>query len=288
MDKTIKNVAIYLRKSRDDGEYEDVLAKHRDRLVELAKSNNWSFVIYQEIASGGVLALRTEMLRLLKDIDLFDGILVMDIDRLGRGDFEEWGKILNIFIRTRTFIITPQRTYDPTLDIDELSLDLQSFFAKYEFKMIKKRLAQGKLAGAKKGMWTNGKPPFPYKNNSASKNIEVDEEKRSVYRLIIEKYLAGMSTQELSVWLNKNKVPTPTGKMPFEGGNRVGWSNTAVHRLLVDEVHLGRVVFGKHKDDGHRIKGGKALLNPKEEWIVAEGSHEQLKTRRNTRGFFQN
>jgi len=32
----IKHVAIYLRKSRDEGEYDDVLSKHRDTLLAIA------------------------------------------------------------------------------------------------------------------------------------------------------------------------------------------------------------------------------------------------------------
>jgi len=40
--KHIKNVAIYLRKSRDDGETDDVLVKHRDTLVNYAQEKNWT------------------------------------------------------------------------------------------------------------------------------------------------------------------------------------------------------------------------------------------------------
>lgn len=36
--KTIKHVAVYLRKSRDDSEFEDVLSKHRDTLLALVES----------------------------------------------------------------------------------------------------------------------------------------------------------------------------------------------------------------------------------------------------------
>lgn len=64
--------------------------------------------------------------------------------------------------------------------------DFQAIFAKMEYKIIKKRMKQGKVAGAKKGMWTNGRPPYPYVYISATKQVEVDEEKRKIYRLIIE------------------------------------------------------------------------------------------------------
>lgn len=40
----IKHVAIYLRKSRDEGEYDDVLSKHRDTLVPYAKVREWTYL----------------------------------------------------------------------------------------------------------------------------------------------------------------------------------------------------------------------------------------------------
>lgn len=51
----VYKVAIYLRKSRDEnGDIDDVLWKHRTRLVEYAESNGWRYDIYEEkVMSGG-------------------------------------------------------------------------------------------------------------------------------------------------------------------------------------------------------------------------------------------
>lgn len=43
----IKKVAIYLRKSRDDADIDDILSKHRSRLVEYATKNKWTYDIYE-------------------------------------------------------------------------------------------------------------------------------------------------------------------------------------------------------------------------------------------------
>ena len=228
MDKqdNIKHVAIYLRKSRDEGEYDDVLSKHRDTLVAIAKARNWTYELYQEIRSGESIAKRKEMQKLLAHVDegLYDGVLVMDIDRLGRGEHADWAEICKAFLYTDTYIITPQKIYDLSQEQDEMLFDFQAVFAKMEYKMIKKRMRQGKVAGAKKGMWTNGSPPYPYIYNRATKQIEVDTEKLKIYRAMLEKYLLGISTQEISVWLNKRAVAPPyTGKR-----NKYGWSHVTV------------------------------------------------------------
>jgi site-specific DNA recombinase len=277
----IRHVAIYLRKSRDDGEYEDALAKHRETLVNYANKNNWTYEIYEEIASGEKIEFRPKMQELLKHIasGLYDGVLVVDIDRLGRGDFEEWGRIIKVFLLSDTLIITPQRVYDPSEESDEISLDLQSFFAKFEYKKIKKRLYGGKVSGAKKGMWTNGKPPFPYKYLRDTKEVIVDESKRPVYILIKEMFLEkDMGLVPIARWLNQNRIKLPSGKTPVEDGRSCGWESTTVHRLLIHPFHMGYVVLGKSKGSGHKKKGGKVIKQPKESWTVGKGNHEILKT----------
>ncbi|MNN01518.1 hypothetical protein D3C81_1141380 [compost metagenome] len=54
-------------------------------------------------------------------------------------------------------------------------------------------MKQGKEAGAKKGMWMNGKPPFPYYYDKNTKLVLVDEGKHLIYRAIVDKYLSGIN-----------------------------------------------------------------------------------------------
>jgi site-specific DNA recombinase len=199
----------------------------------------------------------------------YDGVLVMDIDRLGRGEHADWAEICKAFLCAETYVITPQKIYDLSQEQDEMLFDFQAVFAKMEYKMIKKRMRQGKVAGAKKGMWTNGRPPYPYVYNSATKQVEVDAEKAKIYRMIIDKSLLGMSSQEISVWLNRKSIAPPySGKR-----NKYGWSHVTVYRLLISEIHLGYVIYGKTRN--HR---GSVLIVEKEDWIRVKGDHEPLKT----------
>jgi site-specific DNA recombinase len=92
METNIKEVAIYLRKSRDEtGGQEDVLAKHEALLLEYASKNNLKYSIYKEIGGSEYIEGRPQMVRLLEDVeqDLYDAVLVVDIDRLTRGSLEE-------------------------------------------------------------------------------------------------------------------------------------------------------------------------------------------------------
>ncbi|HWQ41841.1 MAG TPA: recombinase family protein [Desulfosporosinus sp.] len=138
-----------------------------------------------------------------------------------------------------------------------------------EYKMIKKRMKQGKIAGAKKGMWTNGKPPYPYVYNPAAKQIEVNEDKKKIYRMIVEKYLSGIACQKIAIWLNNSKISLPYGPTR----NKKGWSSLSILRLLTNETHLGYMTYGKTR----KTRGVIQFLE-KEDWIKVTGTHEVLKT----------
>ncbi|MUG73848.1 hypothetical protein GNP93_24900 [Paenibacillus validus] len=170
----VKDVAIYLRKSRGEvPDDKDDLNKHERELIELATSYGWRYSIYKEIGSSASIEYRPEMVRLLQDVeaDLFDAVLVMDYDRLSRGDLEAQGKIRRILKNSVTKVITPTKVYDFNNEEAELINDIEGVFSRREYRMIRRRLNRGKKRGAKNGNWTNGKPPFPYVYNPLTKTL---------------------------------------------------------------------------------------------------------------------
>ena len=265
----IKNVAIYLRKSRDKKEEDDILSKHRDTLVELCKSKGWNYRIYEEIASGERIAYRPVVQELLEAVEdgEYDAVLVMDIDRLGRGNNKDWGVIYESFCNSEhnTLIVTPQKTYDLTSDSDEMMVDFQSLIAKMEYKTIKRRFKHGKTAGAKQGKWVCGVPPYPYVRNN-KKTLDIDEEKYKVYRLMIDKALSGESIEDITLFLNNNHIPSPKNGL---------WTSRSVSRLLTNEIHLGYMIYGKTKGDTRKNTFAHISKN---NWIKVEATHESVKT----------
>ncbi|MFA7157119.1 MAG: recombinase family protein [Bacilli bacterium] len=110
----IKDVSIYLRKSRakdgietkDGMETDEILEKHKQELISFCEKYNFRYAIYQEVVSGDSISDRPEMIRLLQDVEdgLWDATLVVDIDRLGRGNEEDQGRIKRIYRQSETFI----------------------------------------------------------------------------------------------------------------------------------------------------------------------------------------
>ena len=271
----IKDVSIYLRKSRNkDGvESDETLEKHRKELVEFAKKNNWRYTIYPEVVSGDKIDDRPEMIRLLNDIEegLWDATLVMDIDRLGRGDEENSGKIKRIYRESETLIITPNKIYNLENEDDETYLDFQTFLARQEYKIIKKRLLRGRKQGAKNGNWTaGGSPPLPYKYNASQKLLVVDQDKLNLYNMMKKMCLEDLMSFDQIAWhLNKMNIPTPRN-------SDKGWKGSVIRNLLSNEIHLGKIIFNKTK--GKYKKGNKMFRLPREQWIIVENCHEAVKT----------
>ena len=112
---------MYLRKSRADNPQEtveEVLERHERILQESAVRLMGLPVpeeyIYREVVSGETIEDRPKMKELLSAIENPDvkGILVVDPQRLSRGDWEDGGRILSSFRYSHTLIHTPQKTYD--------------------------------------------------------------------------------------------------------------------------------------------------------------------------------
>ena len=132
--------AIYLRKSRKDAEAEahgegETLARHKRILLDYAERNNLQITkIYQEIVSGESIASRPQMQQLLADTEqgLYDGVLVIEVERLARGDTIDQGIVAQTFKLSDTKIITPTKTYDPNNEFDEEYFEFGLFMSRRE------------------------------------------------------------------------------------------------------------------------------------------------------------
>ena len=116
------------------------------------------------MASGEKLYARPEMLKLLERIRAgeVEAVLCMDIDRLGRGGMADQGTILDAFRESGTLIITPEKTYDLTNDVDIEMTEFKAFFARAEWRANRKRMRRGLMQTIEAGGYTaNARTPLP-------------------------------------------------------------------------------------------------------------------------------
>ena len=114
-------VLKYGRKSRSDDpllSLEEVLEKHDKILREYAENHLGGPIpeenSYKEVKSSESIDERPEMLRLLKAIEspAIKAILVVEVQRLSRGDLEDAGRLIKLLRYTNTYVITPMKIYD--------------------------------------------------------------------------------------------------------------------------------------------------------------------------------
>lgn len=268
LNNNIHEVALLLRKSR--GEDEEVLAKHKKLLIDFAEKYRLKYVIYLELVSADSIKFRPKMQELLQDLrrNLYDAVLVVDYDRLCRGDKEDQAIIEKTFAETNTFIITPQKIYDLNNESDALLTDVQGLLARFEYQQIKKRFQRGKIIGVKMGHWTNGPAPFPYIYVPIKKKLIVDESKRFLYQEIKIRVLNGESLSSIRFDLNLRGYRTNRGNL---------WTENAIHRIMTNPTHKGHVVHGKTSGSGHKTKNVKPLVfNSQESWVIALNVHEKV------------
>ncbi len=234
------NAVMYLRKSRADDPHEAAevtLQRHEDTLRQLAESEGICLIdVYREVISGDRLHSRTEMQRLLHDCESrrFDGVLCMDIDRLGRGSMAEQGYILDTLKTAHVCIVTPRKTYDLNNDLDETYSEFESFMARQELKLIKRRLQRGMRRTAQEGGFLS-LPPYGYRRDTVGKHPSLlpIEEEAEIVRLIFRLYTHdGLGSQQIAERLNA------MGVLPRRAAT---FGRTAVLDILANPVYCGRV-----------------------------------------------
>jgi len=163
---------MYLRKSRSDDPHEtveEVLAKHEHILQNYAMAMLDQKIpeenIYREVVSGETIEDRPEIKRLfeLMQSNTIKGVLVVDCQRLSRGDLIDCGTILQNFKYTNTLIVTPKKTFDLSNEYDYKSVKSELMAGSDYLDYMKTIMQRGTLQSVLEGNYLPTRTPFGYK-----------------------------------------------------------------------------------------------------------------------------
>jgi site-specific DNA recombinase len=217
----IKNVAMYLRISREKQETEDTLQSHRERLIRLCNDRGYSYTIFEEVLSGqSNLEDRKALNEMLDRLEEFDAVLCVSIDRLSR-DLEYSIHIFKRLEKAGVPVITMDRVYTES---DFLMFGVESLMAHQEYKLIRKRMLAGKVDKTMRGENVNARPPFGYDavriNNKRTFVPNKDAEKvKEIFNLALN----GFGTKHIA--------------------EMVGKPAKSVHCILINEGYTGTIVY---------------------------------------------
>lgn len=279
--------AMYLRKSRADIELEalgegETLAKHKKMLYALAAKHDIhpdQIVIYQEIVSGESLQDRPEALRLLDDVCArkYAGVLVVEVERLARGNTKDQGEVADAFQISDTKIITPVKVYDPNDEFDQEYFEFGLFMSRREYKTIRRRLESGKLESVLAGNYVLPQKVFGYdieKKGKGDRYLVINPEKAKLVQMMFDWFTEeGKSVGWIAQQFSNMGVPTPY--------KRKEWERATISDMLKNTHYIGMIPWGKYKTvktkdpDTGLIKKHRVKAKP-EEVRQIKGKHEAI------------
>lgn len=269
--------AMYLRKSRQDPQAEsdtETLERHERALTELATLRKLNVIkIYKEVISGESVSARPEMLKLLKEIEagLYEGVLVVELERLGRGNSQDQGKIMDAFQISKTLIVTPYKTYDFSNSMDETYGEFGFFMSRQEYKTTNRRLQRGRRASVQEGKFIGSIPAFGYQRLKLKKGytLEPHPNEFPIVQQIFDWFVqSNLGASVIANKLNDIKVPTRKGDV---------WTYQTILTILSNPVYIGKIRYDWRKTE-RIIQGGKTKkIRPRHtDYILVEGLHKSI------------
>lgn len=283
---------LYLRKSRADLDAEargegETLERHKKALLELGKRLKLNITqIYPEIVSGETIAARPVMQQLLLEVEqgLWDGVLVMEVERLARGDTIDQGIVAQTFKLSDTKIMTPMKTYDPNNEYDEEYFEFGLFMSRREYKTINRRLQRGRIASVKEGKFVGNKSPYGYVRKKLEHDkgftLEQNSEQSPIVKLIFDLYAHGEQQPDGSYEdMGVGKIVRKLNNLKILPMNGDVWVNSTIQEMLRNPVYIGKIRWSARPTKKKMVDGQLVKERPRakeEDWIMAEGLHDPL------------
>ncbi len=273
----------YLRKSRFDKDYadlsvEETLKRHKAILDKLASDRGLPIAkVYYEVVSGESIAARPEVQKMLEDVGngVWAGVLVVDVERLARGNGADQAYISQVFQFSGTRIITPMKDYDPSDEYDEEYFEFGLFMSRREYKTIKRRLTRGRDSSASEGKYINSIAPYGYERvklaGEKGFTLKPHPDEAEVVGKIFDLYLHGAGTKIIANYLNDHGIPTRHGDL---------WTYSTISNILTNPVYMGKIRRGWSRQYQTMENGAvkKHIKRAKDygTYPVYDGLHEPL------------
>lgn len=290
----MEQYCLYLRKSRSDIEAEnhgeeETLARHEKILLDLAKKREYNVTqIYREVVSGETIAARPVMQQLLSEVEhgLWSGVLVVEVERLARGDTIDQGIVAQTFKYSDTQIITPMKTYNPNNEYDEEYFEFGLFMSRREYKTINRRLQRGRLSSVKEGKCVCSIAPYGYDKvklkGDKGFTLAPNPNEADVIKMIFELYTKGelqpdgtykrIGVALIARKLNEMKIPARKSEY---------WVPASIKDMLRNPVYAGKIRWNWRSQSKRMQSGSISISRPRSEednCIIVNGLHPALVT----------
>lgn len=294
----METIALYMRLSSEDASAGESIsiANQRDLLYDFVRShqefNGCSILEFCDDGYSGVNFSRPGVQKLLSAAGkTVTCIIVKDFSRFGRNLIEVGDYLDQIFPFLGVRFIAVNEGYDSKQNLGSavsLEVSLKAMIYEMYSHDSSEKIRCVQRAKMRKGEYLCAIAFYGYKRSETIKNkLEVDSTAAKVVSRIFHMAAEGMIPSKIAAKLNQEGVPSPlmyrksnhTDKLRTwkTAGNRTYWTRENVRRIICDKRYTG--CFVGHKRTVADLSTRRTKPVPKEEWIVAEDTHEAIITK---------
>jgi site-specific DNA recombinase len=251
------------------------IERQREYITAWAAANQHTVVAWaeDEDISGGVDPFKTPALGAWLKPDKageWDILCAWKLDRLGR-DSIRLNKLFGWCLDNEKVLVTTAEGIDLSTPVGRLIANVVAFLAEGERLAISERTKSSQKHLRENGRWGGGKPIYGYEPvqlDGGGWKLQPDPHTSKVLEQIIDKLLAGKSTQSIATQLSEAGELTPADHIrkragkPTKGG---AWSTNTVRTLLKSKTLLGHSVNNGvtvRDSQGQPVTIGPALVTP--------------------------
>ncbi len=248
MDSNNIRAALYTRVSTEEqANVGFSLDAQMKKLEFFCKSQGWTIAEkYREEGHSGRNINRPEYKRMMSEIDSWDVLLVLKMDRIHRSS-ENFTRMMKDLKKSGKDFCSMMEQFDTTTANGRFVMDLIQRIAQLESEQIGERVKYGMKQKAKTG---DGLMGFgqPYGYDYVNGELRVNENETTVVSSIYDMYNNGMSMQKIADSLNSDNIPAKKGGL---------WKRQSVCNILHNPLYAGYIQW-----DGMLRKGvHKAIID---------------------------
>lgn len=286
LDVKPEEVLVYSRKSRTDDPtltVEEVLEKHETIIDELSERILGGKVPeenkFREVVSGETIKDRPEIQKVLNKMESprFKAILVVEVQRLSRGDLEDAGRLIKLIRYTNTLVITPQKTYNLHDEFDRESFERELKRGNEFLEYQKKIMNRGRLLAVQRGDYIGSIAPYGYDK------IMITEDKRKCHTLKINEKEADAVRMIFDMYVNKDMgymvIAHHLNELGVKPRKSDFWKPDVVKGILENVHYIGKVKWNWRKTINIVEDGEINKSRPKskiDEYLVYDGKQEPI------------
>ena len=245
------------------------------------------FSLFFLIRYHTLLFERPSFKRMIADVECgrINLIICKDLSRLGR-NYIMCGQFTEMYFPSKNVRFIALNDGIDSLHSNNDIAPFKNILNDMYAKDISVKVRSALYAKAKRGEYLGACDPYGYFRDPADKhhllvNHEVAPNIVRMYNLIV----AGFGMHKIANIFNSEGFLSPSDYTRFRNHNpddgefvpKVKWQMKTIRCIVENEMYVGNMVQCRKRSQSYRTQ--KIVLNPKEDWVVVNGTHEGIVTK---------